>query len=227
MLAGVHPLLAVFQVQKQVVFDGLVTGLTYGVLGVGLILIWRSTRVINFAYGQMGVFGAALLALFVINYSINFYVSLLAVLVSGAVLGALIELVVVRRLAKSPRIILFVATLGVTELLLLFQGLLPTLKHYEPFPTPITSTWHIGGIYVRGAHVMVLVILPLLVSALAFFLKRTKFGTAVRAAADNPDAARTSAINIKTMSTVVWIIAGVLATVTAVLVAPLDRKSVV
>ena len=77
----VHPLLAAFEVEPQVVFNGVVTGVTYGILAVGLVLVYRSTRVINFAYGQMGVFGAALLALLVINYDVNFYVALLAVLV--------------------------------------------------------------------------------------------------------------------------------------------------
>ena len=219
--ALLHPVLGAFEIEPQVVFNGFVTGLTYGVLGVGLVLIYRSTRVINFAYGQMGVFGAAVLALLVINYSVNFYVALIAVLLIGAALGATIELVVVRRLFTAPRVILFVATLGVSQLLLLCQSLLPRLDSFEPFPTPLDANWEIGGVFVRSAHVMVLVILPVLALLLAFFLQRTKFGTAIRAAADNPDAARTSSINVKTMSTLVWILAGLLATVTAVLVAPL------
>jgi len=214
-------MMAAFEFPSQVLFNGAVTGMTYGVLAVGLVLVYRSTRVINFAYGQMGVFGAALLALLVINYHVNFYVSLLLVLVVGGVLGAAIELVVVRRLFKAPRVIMFVATLGVTQLFLLFQFLLPQLDHYEPFPTPLTNTWQVGGIFVRGVHIMVIVVVPVLTIALALFLKYSKFGTAVRAAADNPDAARSSAINIKTVSTVVWILAGLLATITAVLVAPL------
>ena len=209
--ALLHPVLGAFEVEPQVVFNGFVTGLTYGVLGVGLVLIYRSTRVINFAYGQMGVFGAAVLALLVINYSVNFYVALVAVLLIGAALGATIELVVVRRLFTAPRVILFVATLGVSQLLLLFQSLLPRLDSFEPFPTPLDANWEIGGVFVRSAHVMVLVILPVLALLLAFFLQRTKFGTAIRAAADNPDAARTSSINVKTMSTLVWILAGLLA----------------
>jgi ABC-type branched-subunit amino acid transport system ATPase component/ABC-type branched-subunit amino acid transport system permease subunit len=220
-----YPLLAAFEVEPQVVFNGIVTGTTYGVLGVGLVLVYRSTRVINFAYGQMGVFSALLLALLVINWDVNYWLSLPAVLVVGGVIGAVIELVVVRRLFTAPRVILFVATLGVTQLLLLGQSLLPRIEQYEPFPVPFESTWEIGGIVVRNAQILVLVIVPALTAALAFFLRYTKFGTAIRAAADNPDAARTSAINVKTMSTVVWVLAGVLATVTAVLVAPLRNST--
>jgi ABC-type branched-subunit amino acid transport system permease subunit/ABC-type branched-subunit amino acid transport system ATPase component len=228
-------LLGGFTVQPQVVFDGVVLGMVYGILAVGLVLVFRSTRVINFAHGQMGVFGAAVLALFVAKYDINFYVALAAVLVIGAAVGAGIELIVVRRLFNAPRVILFVATLGVTQLLLLFQFLLPRLGQdaNQPFPTPLSGVlppegWTPFGddIRIRSAHVMVLAIVPVLTVALAFFLQRTKFGTAIRAAADNPDAARTSTINIKTMSTLVWILAGLLATITAVLVAPLRGSSV-
>ena len=57
-----------FEFSKQVVFSGAVTGFTYGVLAIGLILIYRSTRVINFAHGEVGAFCAGLLALLVINY---------------------------------------------------------------------------------------------------------------------------------------------------------------
>ena len=80
---------------RQVVFTGAVTGFTYGVLAVGLILIYRSTRVINFAQGEMGAFGAGLLAVLVVNYEWNFYLALALVLIVGGLLGAAIELSVV------------------------------------------------------------------------------------------------------------------------------------
>lgn len=212
--------LADITVTRQVVFNGAVTGITYGVLGVGLVLVFRSTRVINFAHGQMGAFGAALLALLVIRWDVNFYLAFAVALVAGALLAAAIELSVVRRLFKSPRIVLLVATLGVAQLILLFQLLLPDLNTNERYPTPLDTRWRVGGLLIRSEHILVLVIVPLMTVGLAWFLERTKYGTAIRASAENPDAARMSAINIKTMSTLVWVLAGLLATVTAVLVAP-------
>jgi len=210
-----------FTVNQQLVFNGVVTGMSYGVIAVGLVLVYRSARVINFAQGEMGAFAAALLAIMVINWDVPFFVALGAVLVVGAVLGAVIELVIVRRLFRAPRVILFVATLGAAQLIFLFQFLLPDLDAFGRYPTPFRSTWEVGGVLVRSEHLLVLVIVPALTLALAFFLERTRWGTAVRAAAANPDAARTSAINVKRMSTLVWTLAGLLATVTAVLVAPL------
>ena len=196
------------------------TGLTYGVLAVGLVLIYRSTRVINFAYGEMGAFGAALLAIMVINWDVNFWIALAAVLAVGAAGGAAIELAVVRRLFNAPRVILFAATLGAAQLIFLCQLLLPDLDRFERYPTPFRRTWHVGDVVVRSEHLLVLVAVPLVTVALAWFLGRTKYGTAVRAAAVNADAARLSAIYVKWISTLVWMLAGMLATVTAVLVAP-------
>jgi ABC-type branched-subunit amino acid transport system ATPase component/ABC-type branched-subunit amino acid transport system permease subunit len=210
-----------FVVNKQVVFNGLVTGFTYGVLAVGLVLVYRSTRVINFAYGEMGAFGAALLARLVINWDVNFYVSFAAVLVVGAIGGAIVELTIVRRLFKAPRVILFVATLGAAQLIFLCQLLLPGLERFSAYPTALDSRWDVGGVVIQSQHLLVLVIVPVLTLALAYFLGRTKYGTAIRASAANSDAARLSAISVKQMSTIVWVLAGLLATVTAVLVTPL------
>jgi ABC-type branched-subunit amino acid transport system ATPase component/ABC-type branched-subunit amino acid transport system permease subunit len=223
---------AAFRVEPQIVFDGVVLGMTYGILAVGLVLVYRSTRVINFAHGQLGVFCAAVVALFVARYEINYYVSVVAALVIGAALGAAIELVVVRRLFNAPRVILFVATLGVTQMLLLFQFLLPRIgDDAQPFPRAFQlelgeTPPEVFGIFLRPEHITVLIVVPALTALLALFLQRTRFGTAIRAAADNPDAARTSTINIKKMSTAVWIMAGVLAAITAVLAAPLKGASV-
>lgn len=212
---------------QQVIFNGLVTGMSYGVLAVGLVLVYRSARVINFAQGEMGAFGAALLALLVINWNVPFLVALGAVLVVGAVLGAVLELVVVRRLFRAPRVILFVATIGAAQLIFLLQFLLPGLDRFGRYPTPFDWSHQVGNVLVRSEHLLILVIVPAMTLGLAFFLERTRWGTAVRASAANPDAARVSAISVKRMSTLVWTLAGLLATVTAVLIAPLRTSSAV
>jgi ABC-type branched-subunit amino acid transport system ATPase component/ABC-type branched-subunit amino acid transport system permease subunit len=216
-----------FEIPRQVVFTGAVTGLTYGVLAVGLLLLYRSTRVVNFAYGEMGAFGAALLALLVINYDWNYWAALVAVLVTGAAIGAAVELTVVRRLFTAPRVVLLAATIGVAQLLLLAQIELPGLERFEAYPTPFDSAYEVGGVRVRSEHLLVLIVVPIVTGALAWFLARTRYGTAVRAAAANADAARTSAIPIKRLSTLVWVLAGALATLTALLVAPFQGSTAV
>jgi ABC-type branched-subunit amino acid transport system permease subunit/ABC-type branched-subunit amino acid transport system ATPase component len=210
------------EVSRQVLFSGAVTGLTYAVMAVGVILIFRSTRVINFAIGEMGGFSAALLYRLVIDWDVPFWVSLLAGIAVGALFGAALELLIVRRLFTAPRVILLVALIGAAQLLLFFQLILPDITEVRPYPTPFTRTWDIAGVVVRSEELTVLIVMPVLVIALWWFLARTKYGLAIRASAANADAARLAAVNIKQMSTIVWVIAGALAATAAMLFAPLN-----
>jgi ABC-type branched-subunit amino acid transport system ATPase component/ABC-type branched-subunit amino acid transport system permease subunit len=214
-----------FALPGQVLFNGVILGLTYGVLAIGVILVFRSSRVINFAIAEMGAFGAVLLARLVINWDVPFLVAFAGCVIVGGLIGATIELGVVRRLFEAPRVILLVATIGVAQVLLFAEFSLPDLSRYADYPSPITESWHVGDVIVRGSQILVLVVIPLLTAALAFFLNRTKYGTAVRASAANADAARLSGISIKRMSTLVWVLAGILATVGAILTAPLNSAT--
>jgi ABC-type branched-subunit amino acid transport system ATPase component/ABC-type branched-subunit amino acid transport system permease subunit len=131
-----------------------------------------------------------------------------------------IELTVVRRLFDAPRVILFVATLGVTQLIILLELLLPDTASQFDFPTAFTTQFTVAGILVRGEHIVVFAVVPLVTMALAWFLARTRYGRAIRASAANPDAAALAGVSPRRMSTLVWTIAGAFAALTAVLVGP-------
>lgn len=210
-----------FAVPQQVLLSGAMRGLAIGVLAVGVILIYRSCRVINFALGELGALAAAVFVRLVVNWHWNYYAALTVMAVGGALLGALLELGVVRRLAEAPRVVLLVATIGAAQLLLFLQFTLPDVARYESFPTAFTEQWTLGDAVVRAEHVVALLVFPSVVAGLAWFLNRTKHGVAVRAAADNPDAARLAGISVKRVSTIVWSLAGALAAVATVLAAPL------
>src|SRR4029079_12797464 len=81
--------------------------------------------VINFAQGQFGALGASIMAVLFVNNGWSFWAALPIALATGAVLGGLTELLVVRRLFTQPRLLLFVATIGVTQVILLLQLQLP------------------------------------------------------------------------------------------------------
>src|SRR6185437_1580665 len=151
--------------------------------------------------------------------------------------GALIEMVVIRRLAKAPRVIVLVATIGVAELM---QAIVRTLPDYQTgkfqtvFPTPMSSRWkisslfHLGGggfhmqmtnIVVAGPQILALIIVPIVTIGLWWLLGHTVFGEAVRASATNPDLARLTGISPKMMSTAIWTIGGLLSGITLVLYA--------
>ena len=95
-------------ITRQVVFNGTVQGLTIALVGLGIVLVFRATKVINFAVGNMGLPAAALMALMMINYELGFWLSLAVSLLVGAAFAAAVELIVVRRLFNAPRVILLV-----------------------------------------------------------------------------------------------------------------------
>ncbi len=109
-------MLAVTWLNSQIVFDGIVQGLGVAVIAVGVVLVYRATRIINFAVGNMGVVGAAVLSLLVVQYHVPFWVGLAVALLLGLAFGAVVDLAIIRRLRKSPRVVVLVATIGVSQL---------------------------------------------------------------------------------------------------------------
>ncbi|MFN2539798.1 MAG: ATP-binding cassette domain-containing protein [Mycobacteriales bacterium] len=207
----------------QAVVVGALTGLTYALLGTGLVLVYRATRVINFAHGQIGAFCAAVLAKLVLDLHWPFFVSLAAVVVLGAGIGAAVELGVVRRLFDAPRLQLFVATLGVSQVMLVAQYLLPHVsnKHGSTiYPSPLPFSTRVFGVRLTSPELMVVFVVPVLVVGLGLFLTRTWFGLSIRASSDNGEMSELSGISTRNVSTLVWTLAGALAALTAVLLNP-------
>lgn len=198
---------------------GSITGLLYALLAAGLVLVYRSTGVINFAYGQLGALCAAVLAKLV-DVGWSFWPSLAVSVGLGAVVSGLVELLVVRRLSASPRLVLLVATIGVGQLLLLLQFVLPLRTKDAKSPAPFNREVFVGDYLFKGEHFLVLAVVPAVVVMLGLFLTRTPYGIAIRAAADNADAARLAGINPARISTVVWVLSGGLAAVTVAMYNP-------
>ena len=208
-------------ISPEILVIGAITGLAYAALAVGLVLVYRATRVINFAHGEIGAFGAALVAKLVIDEHWNFFLAAAFAALVGGAIGAAIDVGIVRRLFRAPRLVLVVATIGIAQVLFFAQAVLPGINRVAQYPTPLSGTLSIGNLVLRSQHFMVMMCVPALVVALAVFLNRTPYGLAIRAAASNPDAAELAAISTRRVSTLVWVLAAVLSTVTAILINPL------
>jgi len=206
----------------QLLFDGLVRGLVYGLLAVAIILVYRSTRVINFAAGNLGLIGSSLMVLIAVQYGMPYWAALAVGLAVGTAVGAVVELTVVRRLVRSPRVILLVATIGVSQIAQVVPFVLPEIDFSARYPQAIGSSWSIGDVTVEGPQLLVLIVTPLVVVALAWFLDRTYAGRTVRAAADNYDLTRLSGASPKLHSTLVWAVAGLIATIAMMLIGGLE-----
>src|SRR5580704_11336123 len=205
----------------SVVIEGIVLGLNYGLLALGLVLIYRTSRILNFAQGQLGVVAAVLLVKLYYDFGINYWGALIMVLGVAAGAGALSELVL-RRLFNRPRVMVMVATVGLSQVLYLVT-VLPFVrpkKLFRAFPLPVHVTMHVGTYLFQSGDVLTLIVAPIVTLALAAFIRFSPWGLAMRAMAENTESARLSGVWVRRTSTVAWTIAGGLSAVTAILASP-------
>jgi ABC-type branched-subunit amino acid transport system ATPase component/ABC-type branched-subunit amino acid transport system permease subunit len=215
-------------ISADIVFDGILQGLVYALVAFGLVLIYRATGVINFAQGQIGAFGGYAMALLYVRYDVPFGLSVPIALASGVALGVAAELIL-RRLFTQPRLLLFVATLGITQLIQLLQLRLPIPEEQASsvsYPVLLSGTWDIGPVTITGPQLTVLVAVPLLMVFLGWLLTKSHFGKQVRATADNAPSAALAGISVRAVSTKVWALAGLLAAFSALLIAPLQGGNI-
>ena len=207
-----------------VVTQGIIFGTSYALLAMGLILIYRTTRIVNFAYGAMGAMpGSITVGLFVAK-GWNYWLAIAVGIAIGIGSGAAVEMLVIRRFARSSRLVLTVASIGLAQVLgaigLIAGVALGTDALIGNIETPLSSSWFVRPYQVRGDHILMLATAPVALAFLGWFLLRTDAGRAVRAAAENEDRALLLGVPVRRLQTIVWAIAGGLSTATFVTKAP-------
>jgi branched-chain amino acid transport system permease protein len=195
-----------------------VIGLVFGMLGaltaLGMALIYRSNRILNFAQGELGL-APSVGALGLITFSAMPYVfALLFGLGAAVLLGVVVEFVIIRRFAKAPRLILTVATIGLSQLLTVASLAIPRIWDKDPMSqkivAPFDIKFEVAPITFTGNHVIALVVAPLVILGVAIFLKSTNIGIAVRASAERSDRANMLGVPVKRIQTLVWGLAALL-----------------
>ncbi|MHB8465347.1 MAG: ABC transporter permease [Acidimicrobiales bacterium] len=224
-VGGHHPLASV--VPNGIYLQGAVLGALNGLLAIGLVLIYRTNRIVNFAQGELGAFGAVLAQELAQRYRLPYVLAVLVGIAAATVASAFIEFAIIRRFRNAPRLILTVATIGVAQLLGFVEIGLPialnknqALGNGIQFPLHVRFTF--GQVIFRGDHVVILVVAPLIIAGLIWFLTRTGYGLAARAAAENEDRARLLGVRTRRVSLLVWTLAGFLSAVTAILQLPIN-----
>lgn len=205
----------------QVLYNGVVEGLAIGLVAMGIVLVYRSTRVINFAVGNMGLPGSVLMPLLVLDWGVPFWLALVASLLVGVAFAAAVELTVVRRLFNSPRVVLLIATVGIATLAQAVVASYPAVEGSgSTYPVVSDRTWDDAtflGLRISATDLAMMIVVPVVAVALGWLLNRTTFGKAVTAASENRALARLSGVNPRHISTAVWVIAGFVATLSMVL----------
>lgn len=201
-------------------FNGLAFGAVYAAVGLALVLIWRTTRVLNFAQGAQAMV-TAYLALSVTQASGSYWLGFATALVGGFILGAVVERVVFRAAENAPELNAIIIGVGLLILLEAVIGILYGNANRDFPPSFSTATYSVGktalfsnqDIFIVGSVVV-------LMFALAVLLTRTPAGLRMRAAAFAPEVARLLGVRVGRMLTLGWALAGLVGALAGMLVIP-------
>ncbi|HUR50326.1 MAG TPA: ABC transporter permease [Acidimicrobiales bacterium] len=209
-----------FDAPIQILFFGSCLGALYGLIGASVILIYRTNRIINFAAAGLGAVPAVLAVLLIVLKGWSWYVAFPLATIGGALLGAAVDFCIIRRFASAPRLILTVATIGLSQLLAYFALLIPIWLGSEGKPISVIATpfrnmrLNLGNERFSGDYPFALLVVALVIGALTVFFKYTRIGIALRASAENADRASLLGIPVRRVGTVAWTLAGTMAAIT-------------
>jgi ABC-type branched-subunit amino acid transport system permease subunit len=217
---------------------GLSRGLAYGLLALGLVLIYKGSRILNLAQPFFGLLGAFVCWWLTANAAFlpfeqstrpRFAVAAVLTLVLVGLNGYLLEHSLFRRLRRAPRLITLVATLAIGQgtvglVTILFSRNQDQAEQLRIIPTMIRSVVELGDVNLTGGDIQVLIVVPLVAAALAAYFKLSRFGVAIRAAAENGDSARLLGIPVDRVAVFTWVVGSVLAALAGILIASKDSS---
>ena len=205
----------------EVLIGGLLSGVMYSLVALGFVLIYKASGVFNFAQGAMVFFAALTFVGLQQDYGINFWVAFVLALGVMVLLGLATEKFVLRPLVNQPQITLFMATIGLTFFI---EGLAQLLGGANVRgldigiqDEPIEAIANATGMNVSRFDLVAAGIAALLVVSLALFFSRTRIGRALRAVADDHQAALAVGIPLHQIWGIVWAVAGFVALVAGML----------
>jgi branched-chain amino acid transport system permease protein len=205
----------------EVVLGGLMSGVLYSLVALGLVLIFKASGVFNFAQGAMVLFAA--LSLVRLMEKMPFLVALAITVVIMVALAWLVERLVLRHLVNQEGIVLFMATLGIAYFLdgfgqTVWGSDIYTLDVGMPKePKILLESTFEGGILVSMEDVLAALLAATLVAVLALFFQKTGTGRALRAVADDHQAAQSIGIPLNRIWVIVWSVAGLVALVAGII----------
>jgi branched-chain amino acid transport system permease protein len=205
--------------EKEALVIGLIAGAAYGLLALGLVLIYKSSGVFNFAQGEFGT--VAVYVLYLLNFDVPYGVAIGGALVAAVLMGVLVERLVVRPLFDAPRVTLLVATAGVALLATAIEiwfGEATARPVDRALPTLNRVT--VLGVQISDQRLLLLGALAVFAVLLALFFKKTNLGLAILGASQEPTATELMGISVRKLSTLTWAIAALLGGLAGVLAIP-------
>ena len=199
---------------------GLTLGMVYAAFALALVLIWRSTRIVNFAQAPMAMI-TTYVALVVVDAGMSYWIAFVAALLSGLVLGAVTERVVIRPVEGKPEINAVILTLGLFVLLHAVAAVVFGSR-YRSFPAPFgLRGFQVGDMTVAltGFGVFTIVSVVVVMLLLVALFRYTDLGLMMRASAFNQEVARLLGVKVGRMLTLGWALAAVVGSLSGLLIA--------
>ena len=207
------------QLFLQQIVDGVATGCIYGALAIALVLIYRSTGILNFAQGEMAMF-STFIAWTLAQNRIPIVLAVLGAMAISFLGGLVLERVIMRPVEGAPALTVVIVTLGLFLIINSAAGLVWG-HEVRAFPALVpNANWSVGSVQFSGQSLSTIGVLTLQVVALYLVFQHTRIGLAMRAAALRPESSRLVGISVPTMMMLGWGLAATTGALSGALVAP-------
>ena len=200
----------------QLLVNGFIIGLLYGVVAMSFVLIYKSSQVVNFAQGEFLLVGAWACWWLLATFSMPFYMAFLLTLLFMMLFGILVQIIILKPLIGEPIISIIMVTIGLS---IFFQAIMNWMfgVFTEPFPQIFSSdSLNIFGLNVQTAYLMSGLISIFIMISFALFFKKSKLGLAMRATAFDQQAAQSLGVSIKQVFAAAWAISAMVSAVAGV-----------
>ena len=205
----------------QQLIGGVALGCVYGLIALGFVLIYKATEVVNFAQGEIMMLGAFLSFTFITTLGLNYWLAFLLCIVAMAILGAIMERLVIRPILGYPQFSIVMATIGLGLVIRSLAGIIWGTDDLR-IETPFTNgVYRVGSLVIAWDALSIIVATALLCAALYTFFRFTRVGIAMQATSQNMLAAYYMGIPVKRMFSLIWSLSAIVACCAGVLLAPI------
>ena len=191
----------------QLLAAGVVTGCIYALAALGFVLIYRSSRVINFAHGQLIAVGA-FIALALTQRGLNFWLSALIAMTLTFFLGMVIERVFLRRMVGQPIISVIMVTIGLASVLDGLMYLTPYASSNNSYPVNFSGSLNFAGISLSSAELFAVAATLIFLGGFTYFFNKSTMGVSMRAVSDDQMAAMSVGTSVQRVFALAWAAAG-------------------
>ncbi len=203
----------------DILFSGLSMGSVYSLIALGFVLIFKSTGILNFAQGELCMVGAFVCYYFATRLEIPYLIAFLLSIAIGSILGALIDVLVFRRLVGEPIHSTILVTIGLASILVALSGLIwghDTYSINSPF---VGKTVSFGGMVFSQVSIVTILVSLVLFGLFILFFRRSLLGIALMGTAEDSDTAGLMGINVKKMRMIAWILGSFVACIAGIFLA--------